>query len=348
MNDLLLRRFVKARACDLSQPADYLRLLAQQLGDMGIDASEWLRRGGIAPDALDHPELAVAVPVFRRLVADALRRSGDPALGLLVGQRMAIHSHAALGEAARRCRSLREVLYLLEHYIALRTPLVSVRCAARADEVRVMCRERLVLGDIRRPVLEAIVLALKNMLDFLALGDQPVRAVAFAFDAPPYVALARDIWQCEQRYGSRWTGLAIPADRFEKPLRLRRAGDFQRAAAACSAELGRLALRETYGARVRRLLLEQGTGGFPSLPTTARLLNLTPRTLHRHLEAEGTSYRALLDDIRLRLALQHLRSGRLGVEETAWALGYSDPANFRRAFRRWTGGPPSAATAERQ
>ena len=68
---------------------------------------------------------------------------------------------------------------------------------------------------------------------------------------------------------------------------------------------------------------------------------MTPRTLHRRLVDEGTSFRVILEDLRHRLAVDQLTNGTASIEEIAYILGYSDPANFRRAVRRWTGRPPS-------
>ena len=94
--------------------------------------------------------------------------------------------------------------------------------------------------------------------------------------------------------------------------------------------------------RVRRILISaQRT--IPALPTMARLLGTTPRTLHRRLVEEGTSFRAILDEVRHLLAVEHLRARQFSLKEIAYLLGYSDLANFRRAFKRWTGAPPSRA-----
>ena len=68
---------------------------------------------------------------------------------------------------------------------------------------------------------------------------------------------------------------------------------------------------------------------------------MTSRTLHRRLLAEGTSFKQVLKEVRHALALEHIRAGRLSVEEIAQVLGYSDVANFRRAFRQWEGVAPS-------
>ncbi len=68
---------------------------------------------------------------------------------------------------------------------------------------------------------------------------------------------------------------------------------------------------------------------------------MTPRTLHRRLSDEDTSFHELLEEVRHMLAVEHVKSGRLSIEEIAYSLGYSDLANFRRAFKRWESVPPS-------
>jgi AraC-like DNA-binding protein len=66
-----------------------------------------------------------------------------------------------------------------------------------------------------------------------------------------------------------------------------------------------------------------------------------PRALRRRLETEGTSYRDVLAEVRMRLAIEYLRRTQMTHEEIASRLGYSDAANFRHAFLRWTGKSPS-------
>ncbi|TOZ35130.1 AraC family transcriptional regulator, partial [Burkholderia pseudomallei] len=92
--------------------------------------------------------------------------------------------------------------------------------------------------------------------------------------------------------------------------------------------------------RVRNLLI-RGSHGYPSLDALARELHLSERTLKRKLSDYGTTYSALLDEIRLRDALRLLEGTTLTVEEIAARVGYTDRANFSRAFRRWTGTSPS-------
>ena len=84
-------------------------------------------------------------------------------------------------------------------------------------------------------------------------------------------------------------------------------------------------------------LLASGEVGIERL---ARDLGYSRQTLYRRLKAEGVTYEQLLDGLRRRLAMRFMREG-LSVKDAAYRLGFSDPAAFSRAFKRWTGSSPS-------
>jgi AraC-like DNA-binding protein len=85
--------------------------------------------------------------------------------------------------------------------------------------------------------------------------------------------------------------------------------------------------------------LERGPA---SLGDVANRLALSERTLRRRLRALGTSYNKILQDARSSSAKEWLRDRNLTMESIAWRLGYTETANFRHAFKRWTGQSPQA------
>ena len=85
-------------------------------------------------------------------------------------------------------------------------------------------------------------------------------------------------------------------------------------------------------------LLESGEIG---IDRVARDLGCSRQTLYRRLKAEGVTYEQVLDGLRRRLALRLIREQGLTVKDAAYRLGFSDPAAFSRAFKRWTGTSPS-------
>ena len=85
--------------------------------------------------------------------------------------------------------------------------------------------------------------------------------------------------------------------------------------------------------------------GDASVDRVARDMGLSRQTLYRRLKAEGATFEQLLDELRHKLALKLLREDHMAVKQASWRLGFSDPAAFSRAFKRWTGASPSEALA---
>jgi AraC-like DNA-binding protein len=328
-------------------PIQYLRYIGDQLRSLGADVPAWLGRSNLTVSQLDDPSLTITFELFRQLTLDALQVSREPALGLFVGQRLQANVHGVLGYAALSSGSIRQALELFERFVTLRFSVLAISSEVRPQGVRVRIDETRPLGAIQRSVLEAVVMTNKNILESISMGTCRIRSVAFPFPAPDYAKLARDLFGCEVRYGQRWAGFTLPVDVLDAPLRLADPVAFREAAVILQHELQRLSANQTVSGRVRRLLLE-GQNGFPSLQVSARVLHMTPRTLHRRLIDEGTSFRALLEDVRHTLAVEYLQSGHFSIEEVAYTLGYSDLANFRRAFKRWESVPPSEFRAKQR
>jgi AraC-like DNA-binding protein len=92
--------------------------------------------------------------------------------------------------------------------------------------------------------------------------------------------------------------------------------------------------------QVRARIIEQLHDGVPKQGSIADTLNVSLRSLQRRLNAEATSYKALLEDTREQLAMQYLRETHRSIGEITYLLGFSEPSNFTRAFKRWTGKSP--------
>jgi AraC-like DNA-binding protein len=92
--------------------------------------------------------------------------------------------------------------------------------------------------------------------------------------------------------------------------------------------------------KVESLLMPILHTGEVSRDTIAGKMGLSRQTLLRKLKAEGVTFEQVLDELRHRLALHYLSGRKASVNETAYLVGFSDPAAFSRAFKRWTGKAP--------
>jgi len=93
---------------------------------------------------------------------------------------------------------------------------------------------------------------------------------------------------------------------------------------------------------VRRRLRRADGDQWPTLEAMADGLHVTPSTLRRRLEDEGSSYRELKDGLRPDMAIDLLCRTSLSVEAIAFGLGYQEVSAFYRAFRHWTGTRPGS------
>jgi AraC-like DNA-binding protein len=80
--------------------------------------------------------------------------------------------------------------------------------------------------------------------------------------------------------------------------------------------------------------------GGADLATLARRFGSSPRTLQRRLGEEGTSFQEVLDQVRSEAAERYLADSSLSCAEVGYLLGFSEPAAFHRAFKRWRGVTP--------
>lgn len=99
---------------------------------------------------------------------------------------------------------------------------------------------------------------------------------------------------------------------------------------------------------LRRRLRDRLGAGPLTLDALAADLDIAPRTLQQRLEAQGLTFRALLDGVRERKAKQHLLDGRLTVSEIALVLGFANQSAFQHAFKRWTARSPGQWRREQQ
>ncbi len=97
-------------------------------------------------------------------------------------------------------------------------------------------------------------------------------------------------------------------------------------------------------ARVRDYMMRNAYLGIISLEDAAGNFNMSVRTLQRKLKEEGTTFDAMVDEIRRTMAIGYIQSGSYPIKEVSMMLGFNDLSNFSRSFKRWTGVAPSAYT----
>jgi AraC-like DNA-binding protein len=304
-----------------------------------VSADDLLAGSGIAPGALDDPASRVSVQQMLEVYANALRLSPDPGVALRAGARVRITHFGMYGYALLASPTPRQAIEFAIKYRALASPLVGLSFALDGAEAVWSLDDVLALGTDSALFRFLVELQLGTLLslhrDLLGAALVPSR-IRLSCAAPPHAALygellggpvAFDAGANELRFDVRW---------LDHPLAFANPITAATVRQTCDQLLAEMHSAAGLAGRLASLLL-QSPGHFPDIEAASAQLEMTSRTLRRRLQAEGTSYQQLLDTVRRQLALDYLQRTGMSVEDIASSLGFSDAANFRHAFKRWTG-----------
>lgn len=321
----------------------YAAHLVRLVSRWGVTPDRLLRGTGIDAHDLEVPTSRVPDEAMHAIVLRAIDETREPALGIHLGMSVSITAHGSVGLAAMTARTLGDALMVASRFFELRSG--HLRLAFHVDDALGVAEfEPEGRTDGIEPfVFESLFAGLGQMLRLLV--ERPVQcAFEVRYDEPKYFRGYAHHLPGPVQFGRPRYAIVFPMQQLAFPVRL--ADDFasREALARCESELASLRGSQSLVTSVRRQLRVR-EGRYRSLSEVASLRGVSERTLKRRLAEHGATFQQLLDDVRRDRAVELLTEGRKSVEAIAAALGYSDTANFRRAFRRWVGVNPATFRA---
>lgn len=330
-------------------PARYAALLRDAVRESGVDPRAWLAASGLDGARIDAGDGALTPEELARLLACARQLTGRGDLGFEVGLRVKLTSHDQLSLGLLGSRNLDQAFTVAARHFHVMLETFALRYR------RTPARGELLYAPtvpMPREVLhfhyEAIAVSVQKAV-FSLIGPT-LLDLELAMPPPPH--LRRYDLLLPARYhfdAARLPGVRVTVDaaQLDQPLPLAderavRLVDERYAAAAPRpvradtdwVELVRLALRESHGAQV-------------TLRSLAERYRVSERTIDRQLKKRQMQFRDLARQVRLERACDLLALPGATVAQVALQLGFSDAANFTRAFKRERGLAPSEYQARR-
>jgi AraC-like DNA-binding protein len=330
----------KSGASEPTLPGIHALHLAELAERWNVSKEQLLGEFGLSVEALSDPAARVPLTEYEGLVQRARSLTGEPGLGFHLGLKMRISAHGYVGFAAMTAANLRQALELACRFAPTRSTALALRLEEGAREASLVIDETSPLGPARDAIIIAFMVGLWR-LGTTITGQELRGSADFAFEKPEYLGRFPALLPGRVRFSQPEHRLIFDPALLDLPLVQSDPAALRLAREQCERELDELRRQGGLVARVRALLLKR-EGGSRSLEELARELHTSERTLKRKLREEGSSYSELLDQVRRAEATRLLESG-VSIDAIAAALGYSDTANFTRAFRRWTGRTPAAS-----
>ncbi|WP_011589384.1 MULTISPECIES: AraC family transcriptional regulator [Alcanivorax] len=315
--------------------------------EQGVPASVCLHNSGIDLAMLGQADCTIGAEQELTVVRNLCRALGNHAeLGLAMGQRYHLSSYGVWGFALLSSPTFRQAVELGLRYLDLTFAFLDVSLQQEGNDALLILDDSGVPEEVREYLLARDASAVMMIQEELFAGRVPLSSLEIRLP-PRTAATFESIFGLVPEFGRPRSQARFALGLLDMPLPQANPVTARLCEEQCHQLLVQRYRKGSVAAQVRRRLLQQ-PGRFPDMEAMAQELAITSRTLRRHLQAEGTGYRMLLDEVRQMLAEQWLTLGILSLTEISERLGFSEIANFNHAFRRWTGQSPGRFRRERQ
>lgn len=317
----------------------YLYSLQAALQSLGHNASALFRRYRISPELLAQPQARISIPRFMRLGHAAIQLSGRSDIGLLMG----IHSQASHlglpGVTAQCAPTLAHAFDTLVRFERLTSQNYRGHSSFQAPATRFYSISP--YNAFNLFVVDSALASRMQLARQLTAGTAQLREVHIEFPAPAYAERYEMLFGCPVLFEQTHNQLLWEPASLELPLQQSAPTTHAQLLVLCQQQLQELTRHRDLRERVEEILSPRLHSQLPELDEVAARLGMAGWTLRRRLKAEaGTGFQDIIDEIRKDLALSYIRDTETALGEIAFLLGFSSPAAFQRAFKRWTGVAP--------
>ncbi len=309
----------------------------------GADRAALMARAGLRPTDLDDPDDRLPFETYISLMRAAQDLCADPALALHFGEAVDLAEMSIVGLIMNASATMGDAFAQMQRFGRLTLETEGLSDGPRFELVS--RNGQLWMVDTRAdpnafPELTEAAFARLVCGPRRFLPEPHVLEVHVTHPAPAWSAEYDRIFQCPVTFSSSWNAMRLDPRIATWPVALQPRYVFGVLTRLADGLLQDLEDQKTFRGRVEAVLLPLLHTGAVSADAVARALGFSRQTLFRKLKAEGATYEQVLDALRRRMALRYLTGARVSVNETAYLVGFSEPAAFSRAFKRWTGKSP--------
>jgi AraC-like DNA-binding protein len=332
-------RSATPRTAPAATPIAFVQAVVRGFERYGADPSEALQQAQIAPALLRRPEARVTAAQFEQLCSAAMQQLDDEALGWF-SRRLPWGSYGLLCRASLGAPTLGVALKRWCRHHRLLVDDIGLSLVEDGQMATLSIQEHRDLGALREFCLLTSLRYVHGYACWAVDSRIALHEATFAVDAPPHAAVYPLLFPGPVRFGAPQAGFSFDAHYLRLPLRrderaLRTMLQHALPLTVLQYRRDRLLVQ-----RVRDLLHQPSADALHA-EGLARALNVSLRTLHRHLRQQGASVQSLKDEVRCARAQEALRRTQQPVKQIAHQLGFRSEKSFARAFRHWTGATPS-------
>jgi len=314
--------------------------IAEAVKPYGCDPNTLFQRAGLDMDAMQKPGARYPLSAVVRLWREVRSETGDPCIGLYTARCLRPQALHALGLSWLASRTVFDGFSRLARYAHIANTGLHLRLVDVGEQFKVVPEVDAGGLEPTQEALDSILAFIVKMCRLITDSNFAPLLVTFRHPDNGHADQYIDYFQAPVFFSRNEDALYFDAEVIKRPVP---AGN-----EALAIETDRIAERylatlnpDRVQDRVREILLTLLPSGEADQQAVARSLHRSVSSLQRQLKSEGATYRRVLDETRRTLAQQLMQEERYSLGQIAYLLGFSDQANFSRAFRRWTGYAPT-------
>jgi AraC-like DNA-binding protein len=304
----------------------------------GISAEAVLARTGLTLGEVRDPHTLTSIGQYLTACENIVAAGAEFADAFAIGSCLHLSAYGMYGYALMCSPTMRDFFDFAVRYQPLATPTFRLQWRAEGD-VAIWEFCEIYRGAMSNEVRTFLVrqqmkMTFTHIRDTAGADNLPVRAL-FAIPEDAHTADDERELACPCLYDQPANELHYPIGILDQTPELGNRLTRTMLEETCERLIGQSRISSGLSGEIYQLLLN-APGQFPPITAIAAQLGLQERTLRRRLADAGTTYAAIVDDVRRKLAIEYLQTTRMSVDDVAWKVGFSDSANLRRAIRRWT------------
>lgn len=312
----------------------YLALMKSR----GHTAEAVLDGCGIDLDSLSHPDFLMDVKQAKRVVSNMIALVGDQGIGLEAGNQTELADLGLVGHALMSARCAREAThYWINYSNSLLGMMVKVRLEEKSpNDWSMVITESEPLGFIFNFCVEELLVMIYKLGSYIIGIDLVMAQLELSYPSPSHQERYAQYFKGPIKFNADQTRISFSNPHMDQPLRGNDAEFNDICVRQCQLLMRRIGSQNPYVSKIRHVLMRMA-GRTMTQETVARELNVSPRTLRLHLHDEGLNFQQILQEFRIEMAKEYLRSESMTPKEVAYLLGFKDTNSFRRAFKGWMG-----------
>ena len=312
----------------------------QLVTELGGDPAGLLRAAHIRWQDVGNYDAFVPLRAIIQVVEASAITTNTHDFGRRLAQRQGIEILGPVGVAARTAATVSDAFAIFSRFMAAYSPGIGIQVFPLDDPGRTFIEFQVLLDRVP-PCPQSIELSLGVTLSVLRLllgSDYSPLSVHLPHDPLTPAGEYRSYFGCRPSFADRTAGFTIRTADLSRPLR--RDDVAHRAIVEYLSSITRH--QTDMVASVRTVVRQLLPTGAATLEVVAGQFNLHPKALQRLLAAEGTTFAALIDEVRAEAAQRYLRDTQMSLTHLARELGYAEQSVLTRSCKRWFGSGPAA------